>query len=291
MRSSIEGWKNRLLSRHAPKVTNWIVARSADRARQRLLATGAVSVLIDNTTLHHAITHETAWIPAGSKPWGPHSIDTGYMARVPVHSRSSDALVYRNVCYLAGIAHLARQGLVKLHTSAELLDEQFRQSVGRFIGYGLFDLNLFGGLEIKSIDGHVFSRRDPYSQNQQSHAEQQRARLKSRESDPTYAAMLDHLGRKKNTQDAWHLLTAERHAMFCFLTMDFKFRENIRAQIKSSPLNSFRTIVLTPEEFGRTFSLRPIPPRLLSFNGDRVPVRSDLAMPAGKRRPRNGYWR
>jgi hypothetical protein len=282
-------WKNLRLHKYARSIANWIVARSTDRARRRLSAMGRIKILVDNTTLGHAITHETAWIQ-GRKGMSAGPTESGYLARIPVHSKASDPIIYRNVRYLAGIAHLGRQGFIELRTSAELLDEQFRQPSGRFVGYGLFDLNLFAGVEIRSIDGYSFSRPDPYFPRKSPPVEQQRTRLKAREADPTYAALLKHLG-NKNSQDTWHLLTAERHEMFCFLTMDFAFSNNVKAQIKSSPLAAFKTLVLTPEEFGKLFLLRPVSPKLLSFGGDSAPIRIDHSMPLGKRRSLKDYRR
>ncbi|MGH3041601.1 MAG: hypothetical protein ACRDNG_07670, partial [Gaiellaceae bacterium] len=116
-----------------------MVHNSTFRARNLLRKDGPITVLVDNTVLDHSVTHETAWISTGVKKWGAHDVQTGYQARIAVHPADSTSEEYRNIQFLPGIAHLARIGFISLKTSAELNDEQFRQPVGRFRGYGYFD--------------------------------------------------------------------------------------------------------------------------------------------------------
>lgn len=276
--------------KYAPRLANWIVARSTDRARAKLAQFSRIKVLVDNTVLYHAVTHETAWFSTGPKIWGPHEIDTGYSARIPVHAANSESREYRDVRYLAGIAHLCRSGCLDLYTSAELEDEKLRQPSGRYRGYGYFDHSLFSGLEIKSIDGFVFPEMGPTFLNLPSAGDQQRKRLEANKHDPRYSALVQRLG-SSNSQDAWHIYTAEKHDMFCFLTMDFKLIKTVAAQSRSAPLKSFKTFVLTPEDFGKRFGMLPVPPHILSYNDASFHVRSDIPMPIGKRRPLKGYKR
>src|SRR5262249_28230638 len=112
-----------------------------------------LKILLDNSVLGFAVTHESAWISTGTKKWGGTvDIDTGYMARVPVHSAENRSEEYQNIRYLAGIAELAADGFLALHTSAELNGERWRQPLGRFKGYGWFDQSLFKGAQIATID-------------------------------------------------------------------------------------------------------------------------------------------
>ncbi len=132
---------------------------------------------------------------------------------------------------------------------AEIQDEQFRQPTGRYRGYGYFDFDILGDVEMQSIDGFVLPQMGPGYLNLPSAAEQQGRRLLHARRDPRYAALVAQLG-EKNSQDAWHIHTAEIHGLFCFLTMDFKLLRTIEAASRKDPVKSLRTLVLTPEDFG-----------------------------------------
>lgn len=62
---------------------------STARARSRLGSTGKVRILVENTVLYHAVTHETGWVSTGAKSLGPHVRETGYAARMPVLEATS----------------------------------------------------------------------------------------------------------------------------------------------------------------------------------------------------------
>lgn len=280
--------KEHLRFKYAPRVCDWLLDKSTLRAQSFLRTSGSLDVLIDNTVLFHAVTHETGWVSTGKSKWGSREIDTGYAARIPVHPADTDSREYRNVCYLGGLAYLASKGLLKLYTSAELQDEQFRQPSGRYRGYGYFDHSLFGTTNIESVDGHVFPTMGPSYMNSPSAQEQQRARLQRHKRDSAFDRLARCLG-QKNSQDAWHIFTAEKHGLFCFLTMDFKLIRSVEAQALAAPVQALRTKVLTPEQFGRTLGLRRFPPHLFSYHDASFFVRSDLTMPAGKRRPLSSY--
>ena len=159
MVSMSQRWRNfkeHLRFKYAPGLVDWMLDKSTLRAKSWIRANGGLRMLVDNTVLYHAVTHETAWVSTGKSKWGPHDIDTGYAARIPVHPTNLYSREYRNICFLPGLAHLARLDLATLFTSAELKDEQFRQPSGRYRGYGYFDHSLFGDLNFASIDGHVF---------------------------------------------------------------------------------------------------------------------------------------
>ena len=185
---------------------------------------------------------------------------------------------------------MTRDGLLTLHSSAELDDERFRQPPGRYRGYGYFDYFIFGDVAIESMDGLVMPVMGPKHCRLPSPAEQQRARLAAARSDPLYAALVRVLG-EKNSQDAWHIRTAEANGLLCFLTMDFKLIRTVQAVANVEPVKSLRTRVMTPIDLGRWLGLRPVHPHILSYDGASFFVRSDLHSASGKRRPLKDYDR
>lgn len=278
-----EHWRNKYM----PRVADWLLDLSTFQARRGLAGAGAVSVLIDNTVLFHGVTHETTWVSTGHLSWGGTNLTTGYATRLPVHPYDDESEDYRNVKYLAGIAHLARRGSISLKTSAELQAERFRQPSGRFNGYGHFDFNVFRGIEIRSVDGPPPISMGPVELGLPKLIDQQRQRI-DQSGDALHEALVAKLG-QRNSQDAWHIGTAERHGAYCFLTMDRKLLRTLEGGRKHEPLKSLRTLVLTPEQFGKRWGLIPVPPFVLSYNDASYYVRPDLYMPNGKRRPLRDY--
>ncbi|MDP2694349.1 MAG: hypothetical protein Q8O58_05730 [Gallionella sp.] len=272
---------DRLRFVYGPSAANLIVSISALPARLRLFRAGPISILVDNTVLFHAVTHETAWVSTGKSKWGPHDIDTGYAARIPVRHKDSDSRDYRNIKYLPGIAHLARMGQISLKTAGELALERFKQPVGRFHGYGMFDHNLFSDIDMAPLDGMPDMVMSPKWMNLPSIEEQQHERL-ANSSDSLFRGLVKLLG-PKNNQDAWHIRTAEVHGMFCFLTMDFKLCNNFNGRLEQEPIKSLRTKVMTPAQLGRYLRIFPVDPNLLSYTAASFPVRPDLHWPDEKR--------
>ena len=259
----------------------WLVRVAVSGARRKLAKLGPVRVLIDVTVRYHAVTHETAWVQPS--PY------TGYAARVPVHRADTDTLEFRNIKYLAGIAELARTGHLDLLSSAELENEEFRQPSDRFRGYGYSDHSLFSGLRLESVDGHAFPSLGLNLLGLPSAKEQQRARLREHERTfLEYGALVKALGRK-NSADAWHLFTAERHGLFCYLTMDFAFVATMKAQARNPAVRALRTLVLTPAELAERFGIRPVSPHLLSYMEASFLVHPELSMPENRRRRRKDY--
>ena len=272
----------RLRFRLMPRVARFALDQATRVTRQKLSAERPLSVLVDNTILDIAVTHEGKWVK--------HSRG-GYVARVPVYGRGNTSDRHRQASYLTGIAHLARLGLIRLHQSAELREEQFRQPPGRYRGYGYADYSLFHGLEMESIDGWVFSTMGPSWMNLPCHEEQQRKRI--RQSDDAqfqglYALLKQQLG-QKCSQDAWHIRTAERYGLFCFLTTDSPLLKACKSLAKKEPLRSLTTRVMTPEEFGLHLGISPVEPYLLSYNDADWIVRMDHTMPEERRRKRSEY--
>lgn len=283
--NSIRGLPEHLRFKYGPQVVQRLVHWSTFRARKKLPVEPTLGILVDNSVCANAVTHETTWISTGPKMWGPHEIDTGYMARVPVHTEENDSKIYDNLTYLSGIVHLGKIGRLRLCTSAELRDETWRKPSGMFRGYGYFDFSLFGDVKLECIDklqgGWMMGGGAPSLQ------EQQQARLNN-SGDELYEALLNRLGPKQNL-DAWHIRTAEKHGLFCFLTVDFKLRRTVERWKDYEPFRSMKTKVMTPVEFGKAFELIPVPPRLHSYTNASFFVRSDLHMPDEKRRPRSAY--
>ena len=244
-----------------------LVSLSTVPARMHLRHTGVLKILIDNSVLFHAVTHETGWISTGTKKWGPLDIETGYAARIPVHSPTNDKRVYNEVRYLAGIAHLARRGALQLFDSAELQAERFRQPMGRFRGYGYADLGLFNDVKIESIDdGLHLDLNDP--------KETQLKRVDSC-SDPQFRSLLDLLGQRQSL-DAYHVYTADKFDLFCFLHIDFPLEASIAQHASNPALASLKTKVLRPSQLGRLLGLLPIDTNILSYEGSSFPVHPEL---------------
>lgn len=266
---------------YAPRLVQAFVGVSTFAAQARLFKKPPLRVLVDNTILFHSITHETAWVPTGMTKWGPHDVDTGYAARIPVRGAEDESREYRNVKYLPGIAHLARIGKLALMSSGELWTERLYQPSGRFNGYGYSDLDLFKDIEMPLVDSIPDMRIGPSWLGLPS-VESARDQRLANSTDSLFRSLVSQLG-PSNSQDAWHIRTAEVNEMFCFLTMDFKLLKTLRARSNTEPLKSLRTRIITPEQLGRYLWLAPMDPVFLSFEDANSPVRPDLHWPDSKR--------
>lgn len=276
-----------------PRLARLRLDLATHKAGRKLKREAPLRILVDNSVLGLGVTHETKWISTGVTMWGDQSIDSGYAARVPVHSKGNKSNQFENIVYLTGIAHLARKGMLGLYLSAELHDEQFRHPNGRFYGYGMFDYSLFSGIEMESVDGWVFPHLGPSWMNLPSAAEQQRQRLATSGDQlfhALHARLREQLGPKCD-QDAWHVRTAERHGMFCFLTMDHKLSLAVRRLGSKEPIKSLQTRIMSPAELGRHLGIRPVPPHLQSYDDASWIVRPDHVMPGEQRRRRRDYQR
>lgn len=276
-------FKDRLCYKALPPVVDWLTAISVRRASKKLKAEEVKCLLLDNTVLHHGVTHETAWIATGPKKWGDIEIDTGYAARIPVHDDSDRSEAGESVRYLPGIVSLAKQGSISLAISEELRDEQWTQPAGRFRGYGIYDFSFFKDLKLEVVKDPDYTVTFGSSHLGSPSLEEQRKQRLDAKTDPLYKSLVSVLG-PKNSQDAWHITTAERHDCYCFLTMDFKLIKNVRSQSNNSAIKSLKTKVMTPEEFGKKFNLIPINPRLYSYHMADYPVKHDTNWPDSKRR-------
>jgi len=291
MASSFSHRLERLRFRWGPRLANWLVRTSTLSARRQLKASNPLKILVDNSVLGHSITHETTWVSTGEKMWGSERIDTGYQARVCVYPSDSESREYRNIQFIPGLISLFKQGYIEFYTSAELEIERWLNPAGRFQGYGYFDYNLFNELEIPSVDGCAPIYIAPSWIEKENPQEQRRQRLLSyANNDPNYASLLNVLG-QKNSQDAWHVRTAEVHGLHCFLTMDFSLIDTLKSQRGATRIRELKTRIVTPEDLGRELKLIPIHPHILSYNNANSFVRSDIALPNGRQkwtRPKKG---
>lgn len=268
-------WTEHLRFRYLPSVVDYLVHLSTYQARVKLKG-APLTVLVDTNVIAHGVTHETQWVSTGySSLW---NIPLGYAARVPVHAPTSTSPEYLSVRYLPGIAHLANRRFLLLKTSAELQVEEGRLSAARLNGGDVFDYSVFDRVERERMDSlppGTYDYSDVFG------AKQQRARLNA-SNDPLYRALLDCLG-QKNSQDAWHIRTAEAHGCFCFLTMDFTLLRTVAPHQHREPFSSLKTRLMTPQTLGEYLALTPIPTKFFSYHRASFPVRPDLHQPGSER--------
>ena len=278
--------KSHALYNYLPVVVDWAIRCTTTPSRKRIADAGASRLLIDNTVIGHAITHETAWIDTGRKMWGGKiPVDTGFSARIPVHCEADKSDAARSVRFLPAIASLARGGFVNLCSSPELDDERMTHPAGRFSGYGYYDYSLFSCVSIERLPDPTYSMRiGPAWLGIPSLTEQRQTRLANK-SDPLFRDLLTVLG-QSNSQDAWHITTAENSGCYCFLTMDFRLLRTMHAQQRNPVIASLKTRVMSPEQFGTIFGLLPVSPRLFSYHGASYPVRPEFNWPNSERQKR-----
>lgn len=274
IRRKYRGYKNRALQWFCRRM----VSLSIWQARRIIGKKRPLKILIDNSTLFHAVTHETAWVDVGTQLWGGRiPIRAGHAARVPVHSIHNDSRTYNEVQFLIGVAELERQGYIELYTSAELEAEKFRQPMGRFRGYGWFDYHLFGKAKIRRLDKlHIDLVPDPTAA--------QLARVNAC-TDPLFTSLVSVLGKKSNL-DAFHVFTAERYSMDYFLHIDFPLADKIRQHEKKPPVNSMKCKVALPSMLGKQLKLLPIHTVIVSNFDSSWPVQTDAHLPSQQRQKR-----
>lgn len=264
-----------------PGVARCLLDLSLMLARPKLNLAKPLGVLVDSNILHHAVTHETRWISTGQSLWGGvHPIDTGYLARIPVHNRETEKVEYGDIKYLPGLVRLFRTHHLKLWSSVELKVEQSQHPNARFDAIHLYDHTLLKPNELDSVDGSPWALLLDRTLSQ---ADAQQARLAA-STDERYHELVRVLG-PNNTQDAWHLRTAEIHGLPYFLTMDYRLIRNIAAQKRNRIIASLTTEAITPSALGSKLGLVPYPPVLLSYTNASYPVRADLSLPGDKRGP------
>ena len=293
-------WKDRCI----PTWINLRVRWSVRKSKSICSPTVPLLVLVDNTVLRHATTHGSATIPTGEIMLGDDVIPSYYSVRIPVVDEgeitaldptSSAAnrktiAMYDSVKFLSGIAYLAKTGAIKLCTSAVLLAEQEFPSKDKdgnpkprppFHEIGYDDLNLLSEIELEPIDGYFLSEigggtsKFPYTKE----------RVESflcGVDDARYKEIRNSL-KAKDTQDAWHIRTAEKFGALCFLTMDYTLLETLEKRKDKSAISNLTTNVWSPADLGKYLGLEQMSPYLMSRNRADGPVQNEVDTPSRTR--------
>jgi hypothetical protein len=212
----VREFRTNLAFRYMPRIAELAVWAASAKQMPKLRSIAPIKLLLDSTIHAHAITHEDAWIDTGEVLWGGvHPIQTGYAARIPVHSADNETREYRDICRLTVLATLARRGVFQLYTSAELMAERIRHPPARFQTTGYSDFSLLDGLRIESLDGWNFDSFTTGGANVSDLRAAQRKRLRA-SGDTLYETILRVLWSDVHSQDAWHIRTAQMMACMPF---------------------------------------------------------------------------
>lgn len=283
IRNMLKALRNRFSKRTLfPIYTNKLLHISTFSARLKIKKKQRLRILIDNSVIAHSVTHEDAWIDTDYDK--ELKMNFGYRARVPVHSANYDSKEKRSIDYLAGIYYLAEKGYLDIFISNELQDEQLTQPGSRYSdnGNGLFGYSLIKIMKnnpIKLLNNPNY--RLTIGRHFPSIKEQREKRL-SAVNDKTYLGLLVALG-KRNSQDAYHIYTAESNNIYCFLTMDFKLIKAIQSQNGHPAIKSLKTKIISPEELGKELSLVKLPPIMFSYHDSSFFVEPSMNLIGSKR--------
>lgn len=168
-------------------------------------------------------------------------------------------------------------------TSHHLLLERDGHPRGRFADVGWFDFNLFGRGELPSIDGDPSDEMlmTPFSFNKP--PPDDITTVLSRSNDKLYLDLVKVMG-QKNSQDAWHIRTAEKNGLYCFLTMEASLLRIMQAQQNRPVIRGLTTRVMSPKMLGEALSLKPIELKHFDHQDSSWFVRSDMHW-EGEKRP------
>jgi len=141
------------------------------------------------------------------------------------------------------------------------------------------DLNVFDSIHIPSVDGHHFDPVDPKAAQQ--------TRLSRSKAEPF--ATLAQLLPKKSNLDAWHIHTAHKHGLYCFLVVDFPLTDNFKRASQRKEFPRLNTRLILPSELAAAIHLRPIETFAISYQDSSWFVHPELSSPDNKRTsPRQG---
>lgn len=259
-------------------------------------------ILLDNSVLAHRCFSFTGPSGRTGQLEQEHSCTEEQIVHVFQNSR-----FWEDRQYFYGIRNLAVSGRLQLFDSYELAMERLTQPIGRFTdARSLYTEDVFDGVEFGMLN--QYSESLTISPESAMEAQREMSRrgggvvLRGDEpipewlvpdvfdthkstneriagyEDPLYRSLLDVLGGKRMNKDAWHIVTAERHGLDCFMTMDYKLVDRLGQLSNKEPVSSLAVKVLTPSAWGRQQHVRPIP-------------RPDLVGElAGRRRP-DPYYR
>ncbi len=226
---------------------------ATDRARRNLIGRAPLRLLVDNSVLAHGRIFSSYWFDTRPAQWGLQAINTGHTGPNLTYSPEADQRICSQLRYLPGIAYLAKRDLISLLTSFELKNEQMHQPAGRFSEYGYFDHNLFSDTRMACIDCHEVDTFD--------WREKPQDRLR-RCTDQPFRGIVDLVGEKNNV-DAWHIHTAETHALDYFLHIDFSLAEEVRKNRTKLPIVDLKTDIALPSELADIIGIDPIDIRLV----------------------------
>ena len=89
--------------------------------------------------------------------------------------------------------------------------------------------------------------------------------------------------RPKDSQDAWHIRTAEKFGALCFLTMDYQLLEVLDKGKDKSAISSLTTKVWSPADLGKYLGLEQVSPYLMSWYRADGLVHNNVDTPSQKR--------
>lgn len=240
------------------------------------------SILVDNSVLAHRCFSFTG-----------DSGRTGHLEQEHSYTEEHVLHVFKNPRfwedrkYFYGIRELAISGRLQLFTSYELLMERITQPIGRYSDLrSIYAEDVFEGVEFETINQYGESVKiSPESAARSQRAMNRRGggialqgdrsipewlmpdlfdthkstneRLSGYQ-DPLYQRLLEVVGGRKTNKDLWHIVTAVRHGLDVFMTMDYKLVDRLAQLAMKEPVRSLAVDVLTPAEWGHRQDVRPI---------------------------------
>lgn len=201
-----------------------------------------VKVLLDGMLRRWAITH--SWvIKPHTVHWGPTEI-TLPVANLEPKARlgQSQRWRQRQLDCLAQIGHLAEVGRIKCYTTIEIEFE----GMGRpgVAGTGT-EIDLFRNLEIEQIPPAAH-RTMRWTASEGETKERKQSFLKSIRQ-PRFLELVSVIG-SKHASDIFHLWSAEKVGLDCFLTADRKFINAVNHAKQNNRTVRFPVDVLSPSE-------------------------------------------
>jgi hypothetical protein len=282
----LRGWQTQAAFKYMPILADGMTNLATYTARRTLTKSGPLRLLLDSQIHSHAITHEATWIESEEKiRGGARPIQAGF-ARVAVHAADDDSDEYRDICYLTGICYLAKRRHIHLSTSRELMAERDKQPPRRFKPVGIYDFNLLSRLDIQPIDGWS---NESYVHDKEKTGitlhQRQLNRVNS-STDRCFLKIWKLFGKgEKQSLDAWHLRTAQEHGLDGILTMDYRLANTFKQKRSALNAEGISARIWTPSELAVALGIHEVPPNLFCYTGASYPVRPDLYLPTGRRRP------
>ncbi|MBU8541344.1 hypothetical protein ACFOD3_26290 [Falsiroseomonas tokyonensis] len=218
-------------------------------------------------------------------PWGPLQVDGVKTFRVPRKFADKDTAIGQELRFLDGIALLSQLDLLILHQSRELRSEQWRQTAGRYMGYGIYDRAVKYKFTPFNEQLHDIHRLGCDITEQFSTKQKHQEWLKHISDEP-FKTLVAQLG-SHHTLDAWHVHSAQVHGIEYFLTTDFKIINALRNKNRTLQ-RVLKVRALRPSELAAEIGLLPVDlDKVLIQSGD-VPISLDLKAQHGGRRVRRG---